>query len=144
MAPHPRQVTGNVDIGVPPLRWTYGDRLSNINSLIRTSLGVVNHAGANPLTFEPLAGRFLDRSGRVLDAHAIQRIGEEGSTREENAGLKTPRRGAVLHALLREPGTANAALAGDEMEYWIDFWYSRVNTLHPPTKFSTNEASQTV
>lgn len=37
---------------------------------------------------------------------------------------------------------AKAALAGDEMEYWIDFWYSQVNTLHPPTKFFTDEAQQ--
>jgi hypothetical protein len=104
MAPHPRQVAGDTYIGVPPLRWIYGNDLFNINSLIRTSLGALNHAGANPLTFEPLIGRFLDRSGGVVDARALQRIGRQGSGRKGNVGFKTLKRGAVLHALLWEPG----------------------------------------
>ena len=104
LAPHPRQVAGDAEIGVPPLHWTYGDHLSNIDSLIRTSLGALNHGAANPLTFEPFTGRFLDRSGRVLDARALQQVAFERSERAGNVGVKTLKRGAVLHALLRETG----------------------------------------
>ena len=37
---------------------------------------------------------------------------------------------------------AKAAAAGDEMVYWIGFWYSQVNTLYPPTSFFTHETVQ--
>lgn len=34
LAPHRRQVKGDASIGVPPLKWVYGDDLGNIKRLV--------------------------------------------------------------------------------------------------------------
>lgn len=102
LAPHPRQIQGDADLGVPPLKWTYGDDLGNIRSLIQTSLGT--YSNVNPITFEPSTGRFLDSEGNELDRDAIRQISRVGSGREAGAGSSTLQRNAVLDALVRQEG----------------------------------------
>jgi hypothetical protein len=138
LAPHPRQVRGDAKLGVPPLRWTYGKDIDNIESLIRVSRE--NTHDSNPVTFEPSTGRFVDSEGRELDDGAIRQIAEDGPHRARGAGDKTLKRGAVLDAVLREAGRAGEA-AGDEMEYWRNLWASQVNLLRPASESSTAEAS---
>lgn len=102
LAPHPRQLAGDPDIGVPGLKWTYGDHLANIRELIRVSQENLKNAGDNPITFDPATGRFTDSSGRVLDDGAIRQAIRGGSGPAGNAGVSTAKRDAVLAALLRE------------------------------------------
>ena len=110
LAPHPRQVDGASGIGVPPLRWTYGDDLGNIESLIQTSLKSFKNATADRITFEPQDGTFRDSEGRVLDDDAIQLIADKpGQARPGNAGSTTYKRSAVLGALLREQSQQGGA-----------------------------------
>lgn len=100
LAPHPRQVEGDSALGIPPLKWTYGDDLGNIRSLLKTSLA--NYTDVNPLTFEPSTGRYLDSEGNKLDADAIRQISRIGRGREVGAGRTTLQRGAVFESLVRE------------------------------------------
>jgi N12 class adenine-specific DNA methylase len=100
LAPHPRQVEGDDALGIPPLKWTYGDDLSNIRSLIETSLA--NYTDVNPLTFEPSTGRYLDSEGNELDRSAISLIAQDGPGREKGAGRTTLQRVAILESLVRE------------------------------------------
>ena len=100
LAPHPRQVKGDAALGVPPLKWTYGDDLGNIESLIQTS--IENYRDANPFTFEPSTGRFLDSEGNELDGDAISLIVQGTGLGEKGAGRTTLQRGAVFESLVRE------------------------------------------
>jgi hypothetical protein len=107
LAPHPRQTRGEVKLGIPPLRWTYGDDLGNIESLIRVSRE--NTHAHNPVTFERRTGRFVDSQGRELDDGAIRQVAELGPHRESRAGVATLKRGAVLDSLVRQQGSQGSA-----------------------------------
>lgn len=100
LAPHPRQVKGDLSIGVPALDWTYGDTLANIQSLIRTSQAI--YGNYNPISFEPVSGRFVDSEGAELDDSAIRSIVQERRFRENGIGVTTAKRDAVFRSLLRE------------------------------------------
>lgn len=100
LAPHPRQTEGDRKIGVPPMRWTYGDDVGNIESLVQTSLAAFDYADTNPLTFEPDTGRFIDRSGNEPDAGSLQRSVKDREGREARVGLASLKRNAILRALL--------------------------------------------
>jgi hypothetical protein len=113
LAPHARQVEGAKDVGVPPLRWTYGDDARNIESLVRTSLESFDNAGGNPITFDPATGRFIDSSGAALDREAIKALVGEGLGRHANAGVDTLRRNAVLRALSGSMEGAAARSGGE-------------------------------
>ncbi|NMM06011.1 hypothetical protein [Polaromonas sp.] len=107
LAPHPRQVEGDTAMGVPPLKWTYGDDIGNIEALIHTSLASYNHV--NPLTFEPRTGRFVDSEGHELDEDAIRQIADTGPGRAAGAGGKTLQRGAIFNALVQEGRGASSS-----------------------------------
>jgi hypothetical protein len=120
LAPHPRQVEGDRKLGVPGMRWTYGDDLGNIESLVQTSLAAFDYAEPNPLTFEPSTGRFIDRSGAELDDDAISRLVEEGAGREARAGVATLKRNAILRALLPAGGESASARGRSLLEGLLD------------------------
>ncbi|MES2415078.1 MAG: PLxRFG domain-containing protein [Pseudomonadota bacterium] len=99
LAPHPRQIAGDAKLGIPALKWTYGDDLGNIESLIQTSLASYSHV--NPLTFEPSTGRFLDSEGHELDGNAISLVVRGTGLGASGAGAKTLKRSAVFQSLVR-------------------------------------------
>lgn len=105
LAPHPRQVKGDLSIGVPALDWTYGDDLANIKSLVNVSNAI--YGPSNPITFEPRTGQFLDSEGGVLDDDAISLIDGLRRSSKDGIGLSTTKRNAVLSALLREESKAD-------------------------------------
>jgi len=109
IAPHPRQLMGARDIGVPPLRWTYGDDLGNIKALIQTSLKSFEYAVPNPIVFDSKTGAFRDSAGGVLDDGAIQSLVKSGRSDASSAGVATYKRSAVLSALVREEGSQSRA-----------------------------------
>jgi hypothetical protein len=112
LAPHPRQVEGDKALGVPAMRWTYGDDLGNIESLVKTSLASLENAGGNPLTFDPETGRFLDDAGEELSRADIQALADAGMGREARAGSSTLQRDAILRALSEPVGGAAARSGG--------------------------------
>jgi hypothetical protein len=112
LAPHPRQVEGDKKLGVPPMNWTYGDDLGNIQSLVQTSLGSFENAGGNPITFDPATGRFLDDSGEQLSRADIQALADVGVGRDAHAGSSSLQRDAILRALSRPVDGAAAGSGG--------------------------------
>ena len=105
--PHPRQLQGAPEIGIPPLKWTYGDDFGNIASLIEAS--TANTLNAVPelanvrfdfgsRTFRTAAGGTL--SDEMLDGW----ISSARRVREARTGRATAKRAVLLNSLLRAPG----------------------------------------
>jgi hypothetical protein len=106
LAPHPRQVAGDEKLGVPPLRWVYGDDPGNIRRLVDLNLKTLENAGlSDAITFDPTSGQFLDSEGQPIDRAGIDAVAVEARLGERaRAGGRTLARSAVLRALLREEG----------------------------------------
>ena len=140
LAPHPRQLTGDAKLGVPGLRWVYGDDLGNIRRLIDLNLKALENAGLDDtsISFDPASGQFRDSNGKALGRDGIDAGVEAGLGRGALAGGSTIARGAVWRALLREAGAEGQAggrrdgllarlarLAGDHGEATQGVFYSR-------------------
>lgn len=140
LAPHPRQVTGDAKLGVPPLRWVYGDDLGNIRRLIDLNLAVQENAGTDEISFNPSDGQFHDSAGAVIDRAGIGLLAKEaGLGRGSLAGGRTLARSAVLRSLLRDEGSGGkgevggrdgllarlAGIAGDAAAPTRGIFYSR-------------------
>lgn len=104
LAPHPRQTAGDPALGVPPLKWVYGDDIGNIRRLIDVNLKALENAGIDEITFDADAGQFLDSDQSPLDRSGIEALARAGYGRVALAGGSTIARGAVLRALLRREG----------------------------------------
>lgn len=111
LAPHPRQTVGAPSLGVPPLRWVYGDDLGNIRRLIDLNLAVLDNGGlADAITFDPTNGQFLDSEGAPLSRADIEILTKATDLgREVRAGSTTLARASVLRALLREESRGGEA-----------------------------------
>ena len=103
LAPHPRQIVGDAKIGVPALKWVYGDHDGNIERLIDLNLAAQQNAGNTEITFDPKNGQFHDSAGQVIDREGISLLAEAGLLGGRNVtGGRTTARSAVLRALLRD------------------------------------------
>lgn len=121
LAPHPRQVEGDASIGVPPLRWVYGDHEGNIARLIDVNVRSLDNAFPNSqnLSYDLDAGTFRNTAtGRAIGRAGLNRLlerslngdsgGEAGAVRSaagaSSAGWRTVARGAVFRAILARWG----------------------------------------
>jgi len=111
LAPHPRQVRGDSRVGVPPLKWVYGDDLGNIRRLIDLNLQAMENAGETGITFDPQSGTYLDSDRNPIDRDGISLLADGGYGRNAGAGRTTLARRAVLDSLLR--GTGEAGRGGN-------------------------------
>lgn len=111
LAPHPRQEAGAPSLGVPPLRWVYGDDLGNIRRLVEVNLKAMENAGYDDtvISFDPGTGRFRDSGGQELSRAGIEALASADLGRGADAGGATLARAAVFRALLREEGGAGPA-----------------------------------
>lgn len=119
LAPHPRQVRGDAALGVPPLRWVYGDTEGNIRRLVDVNLAALKNAvpDADLLVYDATARRFTNTRTGVSRGAADEELlaglhdGRRAvaGTGLETAGRRTLARGAVLRALVREEGREGAA-----------------------------------
>jgi len=110
LAPHPRQEAGAPSLGVPPLRWVYGDHIGNIERLVDLNLKALENAGLDDssISFDPASGVFKDSTGAAVSRADINTLGAAGFGRRAHASGRTIARGAVLRALLREEGGQGA------------------------------------
>lgn len=107
LAPHPRQVAGDPALGIPPLKWVYGDDLGNIQRLIDTNLKATENSSVASITFDPTNGQFLDTEGKPITKSAIGLLAERADLgREARAGRSTIARNAVLRSLVRKAGAS--------------------------------------
>lgn len=60
LVPHPRQVDGDAKIGVPALRWVYGDDIGNINRMIDVSLTSLENSfpTIKLIAYDPVSDKF--------------------------------------------------------------------------------------
>ncbi len=113
LAPHPRQVEGDAALGVPALKWVYGDDLGNIERLIDLNLAVQENAGNTEITFDPNDGQFHDSTGQVLDREGISLLTAKTDLgRAGLAGATTLARSAVLRSLARGESQAGRGTDG--------------------------------
>lgn len=103
LAPHPRQMTGDASLGIPPLKWDYSDHLANIKSLIDLNVRAAENGGLDSITFDPKRGQFLDSEGNDIGREGISLLAKETDIgRGMLAGGSTIARNAVLKSLLRQ------------------------------------------
>lgn len=118
LAPHPDQIHGEASIGVPPLKWVYGDDEGNAERLIALNVKAVENAfpAVKKIDFDVNTGHFLNtESGRRISREGLKRRADQ--LRDEAdpalgaaaAGGTTLARAAWLRAVLREArGTGEA------------------------------------
>lgn len=118
IAPHPRQVNGDAKLGVPALKWVYGDHEGNIRRLIDLNLAALDNAfpTARNVGYDIASGQFTDATRRGLQpvsrGHvfaSVDKARDRGVGGAALAGGRTVARGAVFRALLREEGAAGEA-----------------------------------
>lgn len=116
LAPHPDQLKGNSELGIPPLKWTPGDTAGNIRSMVETSVAATE-AGAplatSEVQFDVNSQQFQQPDGTPLDDVGVRSILDfEPGTRGPGApGRTTVQRTALLRALLQGPDARRALLA---------------------------------
>lgn len=113
IAPHPKQVRGDAKIGVPPLKWVYGDSLGNIRRMIDVSLKAEENSGNPPKIYDPRTGNFSEESARLpveAPGGRLEQVagpatgGLQRVQSETELGRRTRARAAIFRALLREEG----------------------------------------
>ena len=115
LAPHPRQVAGDAKLGVPPLKWVYGDHVGNIERMIDVSLKSLENGtpGAKDDTrYNPDTGEFQRKDGTVVSRFSTMgRSTERYATglREAQAGWRTLARAAFLRSFLGPNGRAEGS-----------------------------------
>lgn len=115
LAPHPRQVEGDAKLGVPPLKWIYGDDIGNIERMIDVSLQGLESAapGAkNDTIYDQATGEFTDKSGKVVTRKSTMgrdMAAYRAGVNEAQAGWRTLARAAFLRSFLGPNGKAEGS-----------------------------------
>lgn len=116
LAPHPRQTEGATGIGVPALKWVYGDDIGNIERLIEVNVKALDSAfpESAQITYDPESGTFSTPIAERLNPGDVRDFVSRGALADRRgagraaafagAGWRTLARGAVFRALLRERG----------------------------------------
>lgn len=115
LAPHPRQVQGDPEIGVPPLDWVYGDHAGNIEKLAKVNLANIDNAGGNGgISYNQEKNIFEDEDGNPITRADIGSLAELGLGREAQAGGRTLARNVLIRSLLQgEGGSARGGRQGN-------------------------------
>lgn len=110
--PHPRQLRGAPKLGIPPLKWTYGDDFANVAGLIEAS--TANTLNAVPeladARYDFASGTFRTGQGQPLTDGMLRARYAPHGAREAGAGSSTLKRAILLNSLLRAEGGARPGL----------------------------------
>lgn len=115
LQPHPDQLAGNADIGVPALKWTDGDTEGNILSMVEASVAATestNPVATENVSFDPASQSFVDGDNNPLDAADLRAMldFDERAPGTGQAGVSTLQRNALFRALLSGPDARRAFL----------------------------------
>ena len=113
LEPHPDQLAGAPDKGIPPLAWTARDPLANIRAMVHASLATTAAAApaATLIHYHVQAGQFKASDGTVLQPDDIERLLVAGGIRQPGGpGGTTVQRAALFRALLQGPDARRAVL----------------------------------
>lgn len=109
LAPQPRQTRGDTKLGVPPLKWVYGDSVGNIERMIDVSRQSMQNAypDAAKITYNPTTGEFIGLDGQPIlrrslagETKANRRGIPDSDLATAEAGWRTVARNAVFTSLL--------------------------------------------
>jgi hypothetical protein len=129
LAPHPDQVAGSRRLGVPALRWVYGDSEGNIERMIDVSRKAMENAfpGSKLVSYNPADGsffrtdtgqRFRDRSqlAELVGRSVGKRREVDGGARSTGqAGWRTVARNALFGALGSPDGVQSDSADGKRL-----------------------------
>ncbi len=104
LEPHPYQKEGNEKIGVPPLRWTDGNDVANIQSLIEVATASLTSIvpEIENARFDFKTRTFRNSQGERLSDETLREISNtRRRVREAGAGHRTLKRGILYASLLR-------------------------------------------
>lgn len=105
LAPHPRQLKGDKELGIPALKWTHGDADGNIRNLIDVTLQSIDNNGGNgDISYNIKTGKFEDTNGNELTRDDITGMAGVGLGRAAQAGGATLARHALLSSLVQGEG----------------------------------------
>lgn len=115
LQPHPDQMAGNPEIGVPALKWTDGDTEGNILSMVEASMAATestNPVATQNVKFDAAAQSFVDGDNNPLDAADLRAMldFDERTPGTGQAGVSTLQRNALFRALLSGPDARRAFL----------------------------------
>ncbi|HJV76545.1 MAG TPA: PLxRFG domain-containing protein, partial [Noviherbaspirillum sp.] len=105
LAPHPRQVSGDKNLGIPGLKWTHGDDEGNIRNLIDVILQSIDNNGGNgDISYNTSTGKFVDSNGNELSRDDINRMAVATLRGAPHAGGATLARHALFRSLVQGEG----------------------------------------
>jgi len=115
LQPHPDQLAGNPEIGVPALKWTDGDTEGNILSMVEASVAATestNPVATQNVSFDPASQSFVDGDNNPLDAADLRAMldFDERTPGTGQAGVATLQRNALFRTLLSGPDARRAFL----------------------------------
>jgi len=113
LEPHQDQRDGNKKFGVPPLTWTPGDDLGNVESLIEASIAnLVSHIPeVADARYDLQSGAFLSGEGKPLsDATLDVWASAAAGNRKARVGRSTLKRGILLNTLARTESGARSGI----------------------------------
>lgn len=116
LEPHPDQLKGAPDKGIPPLSWTSRRTLDNICSMVKASLAITEAVvpAATKVIYDVHTGQFKSVDGTLLEQDGIVALlGEpvpRGVSRTGAPGLNTIQRAALFRALLQGEDARRAVL----------------------------------
>lgn len=117
LAPHPRQTDGATGLGIPALKWVYGDDVGNIQRLAELNVKALDSVfpEASAITYDPATGTFSTELAERLNPSDVRDLFSRGTLADRQgsgrraaragAGWRTLARGAVFRSLLRGRGT---------------------------------------
>lgn len=111
LAPHPRQVAGSRELGVPALKWVYGDSIGNIERMIAVATRSLENAIpdiSKHIRFNPATGEFTGTNGNVVHRERLRDkfapLGSDkvrsGVLAKGEAGWRTLSRYAIYTSIL--------------------------------------------
>lgn len=121
LAPHPRQIVGAPSLGVPPLKWVYGDDVGNLHRLIALNTAAVENGfpDAKKIEFDLATGTFrnvltgqrvsMAALGRRIDQRGREDAGNGGPTGAAKAGSRTLARAVLFRALAAQASGGNGS-----------------------------------
>jgi hypothetical protein len=118
IAPHPYQLEGDKNLGVPALRWTEGEDEANVKALIKVSIAsLVNQLPqVEDARYDFQSGTFRDAKGEPLSNEVLDGWASFASgVRAPRIGRNTVKRGILLNTLSRaeigkQPGLLERSL----------------------------------
>lgn len=107
LRPHPEQVAGRPDLGISPLKWTFGDDNANLAALVHASIENISYhvPEIRNARFDFATGTFRTGQGEPISDGMFRAYARRSARiRASGAGIATLKRAILQSSLLQEAG----------------------------------------